>query len=145
MRMLRTIYFIHLHLLCVMHIGTCIFMSRECMRACMRKSTWTGGESICLLTFSLTIIFVPLFQVSPPHAYFCRWWSRVRSSPPISASRHGFDEWVCKKIKKKKTKNAIRAIINLERLFLACGAKNYGSSSGPMLLRNFIEPLCMPN
>lgn len=82
---------------------------------CVRvwKSTWAGGESICVLTFSLTIIFVPLFQVSPSHAYFSRWWSRVRSSPPISASHYGFDEWVHKK--KRKEKRSV--IINFEHLF----------------------------
>lgn len=87
---------------------------------CVRvwKSTWAGSESICVLTFSLTIIFVPLFQVSP-HAYFNRWWSRVRSPPPISASRHGFDEWV----RKKKSEEKRSAIINFEHLFFEYDAK----------------------
>lgn len=71
------------------------------------------ANSICVLTSTLTIIFVPLFQVSPLHAYF----SRVRSPTPISA------DLMSKFTKKKDSRSLILSI------FFATGTKNYGSKA----------------
>lgn len=75
------------------------------------------ANSICVLTPTLTIIFVPLFQVSPLHAYFSRWF-RVHSPTPISADLSEF-------IKKKK-KDSRSLILSI---FFATGTKNYGSKA----------------